>query len=100
MADKEVLNRIQEDVTEIKVTLAKNTESLEHHIKRTDTLQEMVDPVYQHYMAVKAVEEFKRKQAEERKQKRDAIIYSLKLPALVVAFLAALGTILAWLGFK
>lgn len=42
----EKLDRIIEDITEIKVTLAKhdvfherNTDSLEHHIKRTDLLE-------------------------------------------------------------
>jgi len=100
MADKEVLNKIQEDVTEIKVTLARNTESLEHHIQRTDMLQDMVEPVYKHYMAQKAVEEFQIKQEAEQKSKRDKLLYTVKLPAAVLALLASLISFFAWLGFK
>lgn len=39
---KEDLKTIKHDLTEIKVNVARNTVSLEHHISRTDTLQNIV----------------------------------------------------------
>ena len=42
------LDKIQDDLTDIKVTLARNTDSLEHHIERTDSLQTIVEYVQRH----------------------------------------------------
>lgn len=39
---KQTLKTIQADVASIKMDVAKNTVSLEHHIKRTDLLQNLV----------------------------------------------------------
>ena len=39
---KEDLKAIRADVTAIKVDVAKNTTSLDHHIRRTDMLQHIV----------------------------------------------------------
>lgn len=87
------ITSLQEDMTEVKVTLAKNTESLEHHVKRTDTLQDMVDPVYKDFLARIAIEEHEKKQ-------RETLVYRLKLPGYIVAAVLAVGTILAWLMSK
>lgn len=38
---EEKLDKLHEDVHEIKVDTAKNTVSLDHHIKRTDELQDL-----------------------------------------------------------
>lgn len=43
---------IRKDVNEIKVTLAVNTENIQHHIKRTDALQEMVSEFKTHITIV------------------------------------------------
>jgi hypothetical protein len=41
------LDKIQEDLTAIKTTLAVNTASLQHHIKRTDLLEQQVNSLPQ-----------------------------------------------------
>lgn len=94
------LQDLQSDMTDIKITMARNTESLEHHVKRTDTLQDMVEPLYRRFIEENAIEAYKKKQQEERKEWREALKYKLKLPGYIVGFLAALGTLLAWLGRK
>lgn len=38
----EKLDKITEDINDIKVTMAKNTASLDYHIKRTDDLEMIV----------------------------------------------------------
>lgn len=42
------LDKIIEDVTEIKVILARNTTSLEQHMKRTEMLENRVSPLEEH----------------------------------------------------
>jgi hypothetical protein len=42
------LDKIQEDISDIKVIMARNTESLEIHIKRSDLLEAKMQPVEQH----------------------------------------------------
>ena len=39
----EKLDRLQYDLTEVKIDTAKNTLSLDHHIKRTDELQDIYE---------------------------------------------------------
>lgn len=39
------LDRIQEDITHIKVTLARNTTSLEEHMRRTEILEKKIEPL-------------------------------------------------------
>ena len=53
------VDRIQEDITEIKVTMAVNTESLKQHMNRTlhneamlDTLKKELTPVHEHVLKV------------------------------------------------
>lgn len=40
---KEDLRAIRSDVSDIKTTLAVNTESLKHHVKRTDTSERRLE---------------------------------------------------------
>lgn len=94
------LEKVESDVGDIKVSVAENTSDLKHHIKRTDDLQVMVEdmkdlvtPVYQDYIAKKAIEDFKKKQRED-------LLYKLKLPGYIIAAIAAIGTALAWLVHK
>jgi len=92
----EGVQNLQSDMTDVKVTMAKNTEALEYHIKRTDDLQKCVEaldtivkPVYAEFISKKAVQEYK-------KQQREELVYKLKLPGYIVAALAAVSTIIAW----
>ena len=94
------LEKVEEDIGDIKVSVAKNTADLEHHIKRTDDLQVMVEglnnivnPLYQDSISKKAVDNFKKKQRED-------LVFRLKLPGYVLAALAALATFLTWLVHK
>jgi hypothetical protein len=40
------LDKIQEDIGEIKVTLGKNTASLEEHMRRTEALEKRVESLW------------------------------------------------------
>jgi len=46
------VNQIKEDVSDIKVTLGINTESLKLHVKRTDDLQDMVEEFKKHMIVL------------------------------------------------
>jgi len=46
---------IKDDLTEIKIWLAKNTESLDYHIKRTNILEQKVDHVDEHVQFMKSL---------------------------------------------
>lgn len=101
------VSNIESDLTDIKIDVAKNTKDLETHIKRTDDLQlivtdvqKLVDPLYNEYITNKAVLEYKYKIEEEKKRKREDLIYKLRLPAYLVAAITAIGTIITWLGYK
>lgn len=82
---------IEDNIAEIKTTLAKNTISLDHHILRTDQLQQMVEPLHTEYVGKQAIEKYK-------KQVKSDILYKLKLPGLIVGTLVAIGTL--WALFK
>ena len=73
----------------IEVNMARNTESLDYHIKRTDDLQELVTPIYKQFLSTLAVEEHKAKE-------RALLSYRLKLPAMIVSFIMAIGSIITW----
>lgn len=94
------VEKIESDISDIKVTTAENTSDLKHHIKRTNDLQEIVEdlhtivtPLHEKFVSERAVEEFKKKQKED-------LIYKLKLPGYIVAALIAIGTILTWITRK
>ena len=101
--DSIILNKIEkvdDDIKEIKVTLTENTADLKHHIKRTNDLQTIVedlhtivDPLYKEYISKKAVEDYQKKQRED-------LVYKLKLPGYIVAAVAAIASALAWLMSK
>lgn len=42
------IDKIMEDVADIKITMARNTTSLEVHMKRSDLLEQKLVPVEQH----------------------------------------------------
>jgi hypothetical protein len=49
------LLRIEERLDRIDVTLARNTESLEYHIKRTDELQDLTKMTARHVVVVQGI---------------------------------------------
>lgn len=53
-ADKvyDMLEKVQEDVTEIKIIMARNTASLEEHVRRTNILESKVSHVEEHVVFV------------------------------------------------
>ena len=52
------LDKIQDDVTEIKVTMAVNATSLEEHMRRTALLEESLKPVEKHVQMVNSILKF------------------------------------------
>lgn len=65
MSDKDVLESIREDISEIKVTLAKQHVSLDEHIRRTELLEKSQDqlrneikPIQKHVAQVDGVLKF------------------------------------------
>jgi hypothetical protein len=46
------IDEIQRDVSEIKTTLAVNTESLKQHMRRTDLLESKVDSIWQKALTI------------------------------------------------
>lgn len=77
----------------MQVDVSKNTIDLSHHIRRTDALQEMVEPLYKNWIANKAVSEFKKEQRAE-------LLYKLKLPSYIIAAIVAIGTAITFLMSK
>ena len=94
------LEKVEDDIGDIKINIVKNTSDLEVHIRRTNELQsivenldKIVEPLYKQHISEAAILEF-------RKQQREDLVYKLKLPAYIVAALAALGTVLTWIMSK
>lgn len=90
------LEKVETDISDIKVAVTENTTDLKHHIKRTDDLQSIVEdlniiinPIHQDFISKKAIEEYKKKQKEE-------LLYRLKLPSYIAGAIVAIGTIIAW----
>ncbi len=54
----EELTHLRAEAAEIKITLARNTTSLEYHIKRTDNLEKKLEPVEQHVDQVRGAFKF------------------------------------------
>lgn len=52
------LDKLDTRLNSIDVTLAKNTESLEYHIKRTDLLEKQIAPVVKHVNHVEGILRF------------------------------------------
>jgi hypothetical protein len=55
---EEKLDKITEQISEINITLARNTVSLEEHIKRTNILENKLEPVEKHVVMVNGVIKF------------------------------------------
>lgn len=53
--DEPFKQRLEERLDRIDTTLARNTESLEYHIRRTDDLQELVQLTSRHVIMVQGV---------------------------------------------
>ena len=51
----EKLDKIHENITEVKIDVAKNTVSLDHHIKRTDELQDLYEKLEADNIRVKMI---------------------------------------------
>lgn len=49
------LDKIADDIGKIEVTQARQADSLEYHIKRTDTLEDMVKPLWSFLNAVSII---------------------------------------------
>lgn len=49
------IDKISEDIYEINISLAKNTISLEEHIRRTNLLEEEIKPVKAHVNLVESI---------------------------------------------
>jgi lipoate-protein ligase A len=94
------VDKIEQDVTDIKEAVIKNTKDLEYHIKRTDDLQTVVEdfsklisPLHEDYIAKQAVEKYKKEQKEN-------LEFKFKIPGFIYYILAMLisaGTIITWL---
>jgi hypothetical protein len=52
------LDRIADDIGEIKVIQAKHHEQLEYHIKRTNLLEEIIRPIIEFMAMIKGVSKF------------------------------------------
>jgi hypothetical protein len=52
------LEKIEDSIQEIKITLVRNTDSLEYHIRRTDLLEKNLEPVQTHVKHVEGVIKF------------------------------------------
>ena len=85
------LDKVEEHLDDIKVTLVRNTADLEYHIKRTDMLQDtvsnlnkLVEPIYHERLSSEAI-------AQQKKASQAALMYKLKLLAAIIT---TLGTII------
>lgn len=47
------IDKVLEDISEVKITMARNTASLEVHIKRSDLLEEKLIPIEKHVNMVR-----------------------------------------------
>lgn len=72
----------------IEITLAKVCDSIEYHIKRTDLLEDMVEPIHKEKVEKEAIKAYKKKQRED-------LMYKLKLPVAIGTALGALGYIVS-----
>jgi len=55
---EEKLDKIVEQIAEINVTMARNTASLDEHIRRTNMLEEKLEPVEKHVLMVNSITKF------------------------------------------
>ena len=53
-----IKDELVSEITDIKVIMAKNTASLEEHIKRTNILEEKIRPIEKHVIMIQGVIKF------------------------------------------
>lgn len=78
---KNDISEIKKDITDIKITMSVNTASLEHHVKRTNLLEELVNHV--------------RKQVEPVLQAYNSLVWLGK----IIGWIASVGIISALLKY-
>jgi hypothetical protein len=90
------LEKVEDNIDNIKITLVENTKDMKYHIKRTDDLQLIVEdlhtivkPVYEEFIAKKAIKEYE-------KNRREQLVYRLKLPGYIVGAFVSIGSIFAY----
>jgi len=88
----------RKEMVDIKVVLAKNTTSLEEHMQQTRLIKGMVMPLHEERLRQEGIKAYKESAAQEKKQKRQDLLYKLKLPVAIVAALGAIITLVAWIG--
>ena len=49
------LDKVSDDITDIKVTMTRNTATLEEHVRRTDILEKKVQPMWTTYKIIAGV---------------------------------------------
>lgn len=54
----EKMDKISDNIVEIKITLAKQEENIAHHVKRTDLLEDKVDLLKEDILKSKGVKDF------------------------------------------
>lgn len=82
-----------QEISDIKVTLVKNTQSLEEHTKRTEVLEQMVLPIHEERLKKIGRDEYKAKMKEERKERRQELLIKLKWPATIITLLGVIAGI-------
>ena len=95
------IEKIAEDVNDIKITMVKQeanlsnlTKSVEHHIKRTDDLQELVTSVKNDHDTFKHYSKLQDKLSEERTTYKTKAIW-LVLKTILATLTSAGATLLA-----
>lgn len=74
------LNKISENIVEIKITLGKQEENIKHHIYRTDLLESKVDIL--------------KDDIAKSKGAKDFLVFSAKIGSFVVAAIGIILTIM------
>lgn len=49
------LDKVSEDITDIKITMTRNTASLEEHVRRTNILEKKVAPMWKTYITLAGI---------------------------------------------
>jgi len=58
MTIAERVNEVRKDVQDVKVTMARNTSSLEEHMRRTEILERQIEPLRSHVTMVNGILKF------------------------------------------
>lgn len=74
------IDKISSDIVDIKVTLGKQEENINHHIKRSDLLETQVDLL--------------KNEVAKSKGAKDFLVFAAKIGSFLVAIIAATVTII------